>query len=280
MSEDKAIETDDLEEGFTIVEDDESEANEVEEEALSAESETDEVEIVVEGEDEPTSETVPLGKFLKRVNKLNGRVSEANTEVEAEKSRREMVEQENELLRLKLKQDEPLKRPKPADFESDAEYDTALDEYDDQRIDAAADRKLAAHLETSQKQTQQQTIDTNLESGLKAHYERAEQLKVKDYESAEDKAIEVLGSDASKFIMTNTANSEMIMFHLGKNPAKAAALAKLVESDPAGFAVKIGGLETSLKPKPKQSTAPDPDLLITPGSSSSNEKGLEGVTFS
>ena len=275
MSE-QAIETDDLENGVTFVEDDEVQ---VEEEVVEIAAESDEVEIVVEGEDEPTSETVPLGKFLKRVNKLNGRVSEANTEAEAEKSRREMVEQENDLLRLRLQQDEPVKRPKPADFESDAEYDTALDAYDEQRLDALANKKLAAHLETTQAQTQQQTIDTNLESGLKAHFERAEQLKVKDYETVEDKAIEVLGNDAAKFIMTNTVNSELIMFHLGKNPAKAAALAQKVKTNPVGFAVEIGGLSTSLKARPKHSNAPDPDALIKSGTSAGKGEAA-GVTFS
>ena len=268
----KAIETEDEIE-IEEVEEIEGEAE------LEVDAEPEEVEIVVEGGEEPSSETVPLASFMHRMDKLKGRVESANTDTDTANRRADMFEEENKLLRLKSTQTH--QRPKPEDFDNDDLFEAAKEKYDDQRADERADKRFEQRFADSQATVTRQTQGATQDANLKAHYERAESLKVKDYEATEDKAIEALGVDLSKFIMANTENSEIVMFHLGKNPGKALALAQKIASDPGRGAIAIGGLSSSLKIKPKSKTASDPETHIDPGNKSGKkgERGPKGAKF-
>ena len=243
-------------------------AIETTDEIETTETEVEEVEIVVEGEEQPTS-TAPKGDFYKRVKKLSGKIETANQEADEQRRRAEAAEEETKLWRLKAEQT-TLKRPKQDDFESDVEYDKALDEYEDQRTAAAVQKQTAKLISDSQTTTSLASQNRNLETNLKAHYERAGELKVTDYEETEDKAIEVLGNDLAKQIMANSKNSHLLMYHFGKNLSKAGDIANLVASDPLKGVLEIGGLESSLKVQPKHSTAPDPPSIVEGGTVSSD----------
>jgi hypothetical protein len=231
---DKAIETED-----EIIDTDiENEVNELEEEEIeTAEGEEtneqdDSIEIVVEGEEQPTSEPVRKSGFKKRIDKLNGKVEAANSEAEEAKRKAAMLEEENKLLRLKTQQEKPLAKPKYEDFDTDAEFDAATTKYEEERLNAIAEKKAKEILQQNQANNTQQTQDSDLREKLDSHYERAEKLKVNDYEETEDKAIDLLGNDLTKQIMANTDKSEILLYHLGKNPAKAESLAALIKTDP------------------------------------------------
>ena len=241
--------------------------------------ETEEDEIIIAGEEQPTSKPVPKG-FIKRISKLNGKVEKAEEHATEAERRLAMVEEENKLLRLKAQQQKPQGRPKAEEFDTDAEYDAALDSWDNERIEAIADRKAQERFEQTQQQTTQATIDASLEKNLSAHYERAEALKVSDYEVTEDKAIDTLGNDIVKQIMANTDKSHLIMYHLGKNPAKAERLANLIRTNPMKGVLEIGRLEASIQLKSKSKNVVDPETRIEGGDGASTVRSASGATFS
>ena len=244
----------------------------------NSEDNSEEVEIVLEGEEQPTSKPVPLNKFLNRVNKLNGKVEAANTEAEAANQRVTMLEEENKLLRLHKEQ--PLAKPKLEDFDSDAEYETAQTKYDDARIDEAVKKQTANLIQQNNTQNNQAQHSQVIESSLKAHYERAGKLNVSDFEATEDIAIEIFGNDVSKNIMANTENSEVLLYYLGKNPAKAQQYAQDIQQNPVKAMMAMGGLAAGLKVKPKSSQVADPEETIAPGGAIAvNKDGPKGATF-
>lgn len=263
MSEEKALETED---DIQIEETEEAiKAQQLAEEA----AEEAEVEIIVEGEEKPASKSqVPYG-IRKRFNKLNGKIDAANTVADEAQRRAEMLAEENKLLRLQAQSVKPTSRPDEDDFETRAEYLTALDGYDTDRIAKVAQEQVAQIVQKTQTQTTQINQDAKLEEKLGEHYERANALKMKNYEELEDKAIDVLGNDLSKTIMANTEKSHLIMAHLGANPAKAEELVSMVKTNPVGALVKAVEIGNGLSIKPKL-TPPDPETKLDPGSAASD----------
>src|SRR5690554_2988649 len=84
--------------------------------------------------------------------------------------------------------------------------------------------------ENESRQRQQEAQAKELEKAQRAHYERALTLEVKDYDTAEDKVIEALGSEAANVIIQSFEDSHALMYHLGKNPDKLRKLDDLVKS--------------------------------------------------
>lgn len=234
----------------------------------SAEEKVAEVEIVVDGEDEPPSETVPLSTFLKTKEKLNSKLSAKDGEVSEAQSEAAMLREEVKLLASKLEAKETLKRPKPEDFETDELFEAALDAYDDQRLDQKAEKKLAEKLAEAQTQVLAASQEEADDISLKAHYKRAAEMKLPNFEELEDKAIDILGSNLTKFIIANTENSEVILAHLGTRTERARELAGKLESAPGRLAVEIGELSKSLSVKPKTINPLDPPAEVTGGPAS------------
>ena len=239
--------------------------------------ESDEVEIVLEGDDQPTSEAVPLGTFLKTKKKLQGKVAAKSQEVDERDRTIEALREENKLYRMKTEQ-AVLKRPKVEDFDSDTdEYEKAIDSYYDQRADQIAEKKLSEKLAQSTVQTTQRARDDSLDANLKAHYERAGKLKIKDFGEREEAVIDVLGPDVYQFIVNNTDNSELILGHFIAKPENAEALVQKIASNPSRGAVEIGRLSSKLSVKPKTLTAPDPEEKVQSGGGKSTK--LSGAKF-
>lgn len=221
----------------------------------------EEVEIVVEGEEKPTSKpNVPIG-LRKRFNRLNGKIEAANTEADEVRKRAQMLEEENKLLRLQTQQ---TKRPKKDDFDTTEEYTAAVETYDDARIERVAEEKASQIVQQSQSQTSTANQNLQLQGKIESHYERANTLKLKNYEELEDKAIDILGTDLSKVIMANTAKSHLIMAHLGVNVGKAMELAELVKVDPVGAFAQAVEIGSTLSVKTK-SSPPDPETKVGSG---------------
>lgn len=251
-------------------------------------AESEEFEIVAE--EEPTSKPVPLQSHLKRVHKLNSKVeAERQGKTEAEQ-RLEAASEENKLLRLKLQQmqESPaLKAPKPEDFDTDLEYELAKREHKEaqQQLDQERTRQLireeAERLLASQSQVQTREVtEKQFEGELVRHYERAESLKVKDYDETEDAAIEIFGKDIAKQIMANSDNSHIALYHFGKNRAKAEEFKAKIMSNPVKGMLEIGGYMANLKVRPKSSQAPDPEMRIEGGGSGKPVSPfLRGATF-
>lgn len=242
--------------------------------------ESEEMEIVIEGDDEPSlPTTVPISSYMKTREKLKGKVSAANQEVEEEKRRAEAYAEENKLLRMKLEQDVTA-RPKQDDFNSDAEYETALDAYYDKRADSRAAKVLEDRLAQSQTQTSQASQEANLDANLKAHYERAGKLKIDDYAGKEENVMGILGNDIYKYIINNTDNSEVILGRFMSRPDEAEKLAQKIAANPQRGAVEIGLVSAKVQLKPKSKTVPSPEERVESGSAAhQGKRGPKGAKF-
>lgn len=271
MSETQAIETED--EILT----EEVETDEVE---VETSAEAEEVEIVVEGEDAPASKPVHKNGLQKRFGKMAAKINTANTQAEEAQRRAEMLEEENKLLRLKAQQPNPATRPDEDDFDTRQEYLAALDAYDDARIAAVAAEKAAEIIQANQAQNTQAQSEDSLNQQIDEHYERAASLKIANYSDLEGVAVDLLGNDIAKQIIANSGESHLILAHLGANKAKAESLKQMIETNPMKGVMEIGRLASSLKVKPKNSTAPDPETRLSPGSGvSSGDGGPRGATY-
>jgi len=236
----------------------------VTDETETTEETSEDIEIIVEGEDTPTSKSqVPYG-VRKRFNKLNGKIAAANTEADEERQKADFLREENRLLRLQAEAKPAQTRPDEDDFDTRAEYLTALDDYDGVRIAKIAQEQAAQYAQQHNNQATQATHEAKFEESLGEHYERANTLKMKNYEELEDKAIDTLGNDFSKVIMANTEKSHLIMAHLGANPVKAAELVELVKTNPVKALVRAVEIGNSLSIKPKTSS-PDPETKVDSG---------------
>ena len=238
-----------------------------------------EVELVVDGDTHPKKNETPRG-FLKRINKLNGKVDTAKQETAAEREKREFLEDENRVLKVALEQARGGKKteaptlPNPDDYDggpSDQGYIDAVIEYQDKVTEA----KVAAGIQQAR---QQATVTAAEEAGAQklaerqeAHYKRAAKLKVKDYEETEDKAIEIFGNDHINHLVANLDNSEVAFYYFGKNPEVAQKYSDMLKREPIKALIEIGGLLAKIKVKPKRESAPDPDIELEGGAPSNLE---------
>lgn len=280
ISVNKAVEDDDVivEEQVTEEQEDQAEASEGSEGTEEAENEGEETEIVLEGDDGSQPDQSNLG-IRKRINKLNAKVSDANDVASNASAELENERQKNKLLQLALEQKQetatPSGPPDPLDFDDgarDTKYVTALNEYTDERVRT----QMAKHV-TPEPQT-----DRELEVKQTQHYKAADKLKIKDYDAVEEIAIGILGKDTVNHLIRNAANSPVILYHLGKNPAKAEQLAELVKVNPIKGVMELGALEARLKvTKVKRNQAPNPDDVLEGAlSPSKGKRGPGGATYS
>lgn len=229
-----------------------------------------EVEIVLEGDDAAPQDSVPMPAFKKRINKLTQR--EKDAKAEAEKLR-----QENELLRLQVKQGQkPKARPRLEDFDYDeGKYADAVDAYEqEQRKEflAEVDKRIQ-----STKPEPQPDLKP-----LEAHYERAEKLKVSDYEAMEDAVLDSLGRDVFTEVVSTLAHSERVVYYLGKNPRKLDEISEMVRSGQGLKAtVALGELQGQLKLRPRQTNTPEAESQIkgdaAPTSSAEWQKKIDAA---
>lgn len=253
---------------------------EAEIEAEAEETEEDgEVEIVAEGEEEPSSKPVRKSGYAKRIDKLRGRVEAAQTETAAEARKREMLEEENKLLRMKLDQGKPKGPPVQDDFDTDADYYAAKSEYDTEQARQAGREEAVELFNRTQSQTTQVAAEKAKEEAMLAHYERVETLNVPDYEKLEDSVIEVMGNNLVTEIIANTDRSHLVIPYLAANPGKAERFAQMSKTQPVKCLLEIGALANSLKVQRKHSPAADPETTIDKGMAANKTGYLKGVRF-
>lgn len=284
MSEAQAIETEviETEEVSTdVVTIDQPEVQETELKTEQVE-EVEEVEIVAEGEDEPTSKPLKKDRIPRRVGKLKREIEEKDSELGNLSRRIEMQEEELKLLRLSTQKPETSERPNEDDFDSVEDYRKAETVWLQDQINAAAEAKTTEKLTALQSNNAQTQANQTLDNSIDEHYERAEKLKVADYSEAEGVAAEIFGDEKSKIIIANTDRSELLMYHLGKNPVKAEKYSQML-SNPATMVralMELGGIANRLTAVPKTKPAPDPETEVPGGKSITHaERGPVGAKF-
>jgi len=264
MSEVQAIETDDSTDETVLLDQNVNLDDE------QTEKDTDELEIVVDEEGKPPSRR--LGGFEKRLRKKDGQIDQAQAEAEA-------LREENKLLRLAQQQKlDQLTEPVEDSFDDNATYRAALRAYDKQANETLIDSKVQERLNQNQQNVTQENLSLKEQSAISDHYKRADNLKVKNYDDLEGKAIEILGEDFAKTLITNTDNAHLILPYLGANAGKAVDIASMIKSDPVRAFAKAVALGASNLTRPKTSQPPDPETEIDPGSSiSQTEKKLDAM---
>jgi hypothetical protein len=231
-----------------------------------------------EGEQDPDdpSKQVPVGKFVSVKRKLRGQITERDEEIE--RLRRE----NEELAKLKPKEEMVLERPKKDDFDTDDEFYEALDKYNLNRTSETINRtRLEDQRKAEQKQAQEK-----LTEAVDSHYVRAAELieksgiKPEVYKAADTtvrKAVEAITPNLGDVIVDQVISilgdgSEKVLYFLGRNKAALAKFQNLLASDKSGMkaAVYLGQEKQRLtNPIKPRSTAPNP---------ATNIKGDEMVT--
>ena len=158
--------------------------------------------------------------------------------------------------------------PKPTleGHDYDAEkYEAALATwYDQKRTVDEQNAKAKAAQEAEEKAWQ-----TKLESYGKAKSE----LKVKDFEDAEIVAQELLSTTQQGIILQGAENPALVIYALGKNPARAKELAAL--TDPVKYAFAVSKLESQLKVTQRKAPPPEKTVRGTGSMSGTVDSTLE-----
>lgn len=215
----------------------------VEDETAEAAEESDEVVVSIGEEAPPAEEEQRAPEWVRELRKANREKERRIRELEAKLQT--TAQTENKPVALGPK-------PKLEEFDYDA------DRFE-QALDAWHERKRQHDLETERvrqaEQTQQQAWQAKLEGYSKAKAE----LKVRDYEDAEAIAQEVFNVTQQGVILQGADNPALVVYALGKNPKKAADLAKI--NDPVKFAFAVAKLEKELKVTNRRA-APAPERVI------------------
>ena len=207
------------------------------------EEESDEVVVSIGEEAPPAEEEQRAPEWVRELRKANREKERRIRELEAKLQT--TTQTENKPVALGPK-------PKLEEFDYDA------DRFE-QALDAWHDRKRQHDLETERvrqaEQQQQQAWQAKLEGYSKAKAE----LKVRDYEDAEALAQEVFNVTQQGVILQGADNPALVIYALGKNPKKAADLAKI--NDPVKFAFAVAKLEKELKVTNRRA-APAPERIV------------------
>lgn len=215
------------------------------------ESSDDEVVVLIEGESPPQEEEEEVAEAPKWVKELR-------------KTHKEVVRKNRE-LEEKLKSLEAPKAEQPVEL--GAKPTLRDHDYDDEKFEAALeawhDRKRKVEAQEAEKQKQQKATQDAWAAKVEAYNKARTALKVKDYDEVAANAGEVLNATQQGIIVAGSENPALVVYALGKNPKKAAELAKI--QDPVQFAFAIAKLEGQLKVSNKR-TAPPPEKVISAGS--------------
>ena len=144
-------------------------------------------------------------------------------------------------------------KPKLEDFDYDADkFESALADWFERKRQADTEAQNLQQAEQAQKQAWQE----KLEGYGKAKAE----LKVRDFEDAEAVAQELFNITQQGVVLQGADNPALVIYALGKNPKKAAELAKI--EDPVKFAFAVAKLEKELKVTNRKA-APAPERMIS-----------------
>lgn len=209
----------------------------------SEQQESDEVVVSIGEEAPPPEESTPAPEWVRKMRKSY------------REAQRKIREYESKLQAMQGAENKPAPlsaKPKLEDFDYDSErYEKALEQwYDHKRQVSEAEAKARAAEEEQAKAWQ---------SKLDAYGKAKADLKVKDYDDAEEVAQQVFSTVQQGVILQGAENPALLIYALGKNPKKAKELASL--SDPVKFAFAVAKLEKELKVTPRKPT-PAPERVV------------------
>jgi hypothetical protein len=136
-------------------------------------------------------------------------------------------------------------------------------DYDAEKFEADLaqwyDRKRKADEAEAKANSERADADRAWQAKLAAYGEHKAALKVPDYEDAESVTQETLSQTQQGIIVQGAENPALVVYAIGKNPAKAKELAAI--TDPVKYTFAIAKLEAQLKVS-KRSSAPPPEKVV------------------
>lgn len=200
----------------------------------------DESEVVVTIGSEPSSETEeeqkPNNNWVKELRKQHRESQRKLRELEAK------LQDKAEPKEVKLST-----KPKLEDFDYDADhFEQALDKWYDQKREY--DQHIAAQ------KTADEEYKNAWQSRLNTYSKHRDELRVRDFDDAEDNVQQTLSQTQQAIIVQGAENSALLVYALGKNPKKAAELASI--TDPVKFAFAVAKIEKDLKTTQRKQIPP------------------------
>jgi hypothetical protein len=215
----------------------------VEIEAEDGAGESDEVVVSIGEEAPPAEEEQRAPEWVRELRKANREKERRIRELEARLQT--TTQTENKPVALGPK-------PKLEEFDYDADrFEQALDTWHERKRQHDLQTEMVRQAELQQHQAWQAKLDS---------YSKAKaELRVRDYEDAEALAQEVFNVTQQGVILQGAENPALVIYALGKNPKKAAELAK--NTDPVKFAFAVAKLEKELKVTNRRA-APAPERIV------------------
>ena len=203
----------------------------------------DEVVVSIGEEAPPPEEHTPAPEWVKELRKTNRELQRQNRELQGK-------------LQAAPTENKPVvigNKPKLEDHDYDADkYEEALTNWFERKRQADdVNAKQEAEV-----MNQQQAWQAKLDGYGKAKAE----LRVKDFEDAEEVAQQVFSITQQGVLLQGADNPALVVYALGKNPAKAKELAEI--KDPVKFAFAVAKLEKDLKVTNRRQ-APAPERIIS-----------------
>lgn len=238
----------------------EAEEPEAEEETDAPEAEAEEVEAEAEDEEEDFVVTIN-GEAPDPEDEEEARapdwVRDLRKQYREEKRRAKELEQKlAQMERGSAPAVQPL-GPKPT-LEA-ADYDTDRYEKD---LAAWYEKKRQHDERQISIQAEQKAVQQEWEKKLESYHSSKADLKVRDYEMAEDVVQDTLSVMQQGMIVQGADNPALVVYALGKNPKKAKELASI--TDPVKFAFAVAKLETNLKVTSRKASA-KPEKKVSSG---------------
>ena len=236
MNQKAVIEDNDVE-----VEEEEIEINEPVDEIEP--EDTEEVVVSIGEETPPPEEHTPAPEWVKELRKTNRELQRQNRELQA---RVQAAPPETKPVVIGNK-------PKLEDHDYDADaYEEALTSWFERKRQAdEVNAKQEAEVMNQQKAWQ---------AKLDGYGKAKAELRVKDFEDAEEVAQQVFSITQQGVLLQGADNPALVVYALGKNPAKAKELAEI--KDPVKFAFAVAKLEKDLKVTNRRQ-APAPERIIS-----------------
>ena len=219
-------------------------AEEVELESEEVEAESEEVVVSIGEDAPPAEEEVRAPEWVRELRKTNREKERRIRELEAKLSA--TTTEIKPVVTLGPK-------PKLEEYDYDADrYEQAIDQWHDRKREHDREADVALQSELQQRQAWQSKLDD---------YGKAKaELKVRDYEDAEETVQQILNITQQGVVLQGCDNPALVVYALGKNPKKTAELAKL--TDPVKFAFAVAKLEKELKVTNRRA-APAPERVVS-----------------
>lgn len=212
-------------------------------------------EIVVSiGEQEPPQEEEKAPEWVRELRKKNREDQKRIRELEA-----------------KLAEKEPAKPklgPKPT--LASCEYD---DERFEQELTAWHEQKRSHEAEEAKASKAKEDAEKAWQDRLAGYEKAKKEIRVRDFEEAEEAVTQYLDVTQQGVVIHGAENPAIVIYALGKNPAKAKELAEI--KDPVKFAFAVAKLETQLKVSSKKPPAPEKVVTGTARISGAVDSTLE-----